>query len=40
MENCPDFVKKNWHTIIQHGRFIIKDIKGESTETNSLKHIL
>lgn len=37
----PWFCKKKLaHTIIQHGRFIIKDIKGESTETNSLKHIL
>jgi len=39
-ENCPDF-EKLAH-IIQHGLqgFIVKNIRGESTEANDLSHIL
>ena len=39
-ENYPDF-EKLAH-VIQHGLqgFIIKNIEGESTETNNLSHIL
>ena len=41
VENCPDFEKKMAH-VVQHGiqRFKIKNIKGQSTVANSLKHIL
>ena len=40
MENYPDFEKLA--LIIQYGLqgFIVKNIDGESTETNDLSHIL
>ena len=40
MGNCPDF--KKLARVIQHGLqgFIVKNIKGESTETNDLSHVL
>jgi len=40
VENYPDFEKLTH--IIQHGLqgFIVKNIKGESTDANDLSHIL
>ena len=40
VENNPDF--ENFADLIRHGVqwFIVKNIKGESTEANDLSHIL
>ena len=40
MENYPDC--ENLARVIQHGLqgFIVKNIKGESTEANDLSHVL